>query len=193
MANDVDAIRRSLLADPADVLSWSAYADWLEEGGFDEALPHVRAFWDTERPQSNLVIRHLRLQAALAPGHSEFCRALSEQQKRDIDAEAIDLIHERQDDLIENEQFASTMAETNASEFNICSVGLRHSVFEAGTCTVEFSFWARGKQDPDRMYYGTNIRGTGIMKVSVEGDVAFTEVRADVDDDGDDFAPDEDE
>ncbi len=85
------------------------------------------------------------------------------------------------DDIVEHENFASEMATTNATGWEVtdCRVQADSVKFTDDSAAVSVSYTARGDQKPDRPYSGTEIRGVAVAVIGADGRVSFEDVTAD--------------
>ncbi len=86
------------------------------------------------------------------------------------------LILEAAHGIVEHENFASEMATTNATGWEVTDCLVQGFADDAATVSV--SYTARGDQEPDRPYSGTMIRGEAVAVINVDGQVSFMNVTA---------------
>jgi hypothetical protein len=95
-------------------------------------------------------------------------------------------IDQTQQDIINSEEFASAMADTNATGFEIsdCSIG----EIELGDdeCRVHLTFVAKGDHDGDRMFHGDKVSGTAVAVINGYGELDYEDIIAGVEDVGGD-------
>ena len=98
----------------------------------------------------------------------------------DLASELQAIILEAADDIVEHENFASEMATTNATDWEVadCRVQADSVKFADDAATASVSYTARGDQKPDRPFSGTMIRGIAVALINADGRVCFVDVTA---------------
>ena len=94
------------------------------------------------------------------------------------------LILEAAHGIVEHENFASEMATTNATGWEVadCRVQADSVKFADDAATASVSYTARGEQEPDRPFSGTMIHGEAVAVINVDGQVSFMNVTAELGD-----------
>src|SRR5262249_14796503 len=132
---------------------------------------------------------HEMVTAVEAGNYIDQLRGLSDADRR---TEVEDRIGDTKHQIIESEAFCCTMAETNASDWDIDEYEVTGIDIdkENDRCLVRLTYKASGDQDPERMYYGTDITGEVEAVIDGRGDVIYQNVTAEVDHGDDAFGPD---
>ncbi len=143
----------------------------------------VRVSKTQEAVEDAIIARRRKINWAERRGkYVEYLKDLSEE---DLHWEIDSKIADTQYDLLENEYVCGTMAETNATDWQIDNYEIRDVDIDDQRAKVEITFHATGEQDDehDRAYYGTRISGTAMVEINEFGEVRYTVHEAEVDDD----------
>lgn len=99
----------------------------------------------------------------------------------DLEAEIERCISETQDQIIESDAFASSVAETNASGFILDEVDIQDVELGDLECIVTLGYSASGEQHEERMHAGDKIRGEAVAVIDGHRSVTYREVTAEID------------
>jgi len=113
-------------------------------------------------------------------GHLAFCQSVVAQESGNLEAEITAIIENHAHELLDSEEIACVIADTNATDWGIWEIGLEQVTWDAATCIVEFSFRGEGEQDEDHMYLGHEIDGTATATIHQTGNVDFSDIAAEI-------------
>lgn len=102
-----------------------------------------------------------------------YLRTLS---KSDLESQIADMINEVSNELLDTEHVSGDMATTNATDFDVEDVEVWNVEIGQKDARAEFAFVVQGEQDEDKPWSGTKINGSGIVIISADGSVKFTDV-----------------
>lgn len=119
------------------------------------------------------------------------------QRLREMDASARDneidmIIANTNQEVMDSEEFASEMANTNATAFDVDDYEVAGVTFEPEECVVRLSYSASGEHDEDKAFGGDRITGSAELVIDCSGYVSYRNVTAEVDPGGFDDDPDVD-
>jgi len=93
-----------------------------------------------------------------------------------VDEKIADTHHE----ILESEQFANIIAETNATGWGIDDYEIEDIDIDDDECTVHVSYSASGDQEEDKMYSGDKVTGTASAVIDSHGAVGYREITAEL-------------
>jgi uncharacterized protein (TIGR02996 family) len=196
----VSGMRNAILTAPNDVLAWNAYADWLEENGFDGPGANVRTVATRITENESIIRRHFALHASRegADGpHTAFCDTLFAAQRTAIASAIEDLVYEHSFDLTESEEVISAMTITNAVNYSVDLAQVTDIRFgiddesDAWRIVARFEYEVAGDQLEDHMWAGTTVTGAATALIGEAGTVLFDEISAEVYYDGEEHGEDD--
>lgn len=98
----------------------------------------------------------------------------------ELDAEIDERIAETKDDIVDAEAFCSAMAGTNASGYSVEEYDVKSIKVEDDHCMVSLTYSATGEQADEKMYCGSEIRGTAVAVIDDTRGVEYRDVTATV-------------
>jgi len=104
---------------------------------------------------------------------------LSSLNEKELSVEIDNILSETIHEIIDDESIISLMATTNAFGWSVDEYEIENIEID-DECVVEFSFAASGEHDDEKMYYGDKITGKGIAKITIEKNVNFDIVDAEI-------------
>lgn len=84
--------------------------------------------------------------------------------------------------IIDDENISSTIAETNAFDWEIDSYNIQSINLQEDHCVIEITFEVSGEQDENRPFCGTRILGSVEAIIDINGTMTFKCVETEISD-----------
>jgi hypothetical protein len=97
------------------------------------------------------------------------------------EAEIDQVVANTNNEIMNSEEFASAIAETNASAFDIDQYEVGNIDLSDGECVVQLTYSASGDQEEDKAYSGNRVTGEAVLVIDSAGSVGYRNVTAEVD------------
>lgn len=176
--NENDLMWQACLDAPADDVGRGAFADKLQEAGFEGMAEMMRG-------RLGRVCVHVAAGQPLADRPMVLLFMTEGERDDELDSH----VNAEIDEIFQHGLAADTMADTNAAGWTVDEAQIQDVRYDATGCHVHFTFRASGDQNTDAVYTGDSMSGDGVATIDPAGVVTHEVTRAEIDDYSDDGDP----
>lgn len=109
----------------------------------------------------------------------DFVRHLRSLSESECKSHVEDLISETDHEIVNDGYIGDLIASTNAFDWNCNGREVTKIEFVAGKCRVTLTFSLRGKQDDEKPFSGTDIKGVCVAEISNDRSLSYKVISAD--------------